>query len=227
MRVRKAADAMWIWVGAGVLALGGLFAGLRWDGRHRPRPMPPWLETLFLDNPLRRVLFAPALATRAWTPPAGARVGELGSGTGMVTALLARAVGPEGVVWAVDRQPASVARTRRRVAPWPWCTVAQADARRLPWPDQALDAVVSVAMIGEVPAADRAAVLAECRRVLKPGGRLVLGEYGPDPHFLSARELRALVAAAGFRLERRRAGFWQHVLVAAANGAEGPLRRGP
>ncbi len=208
--------AVWLGVVGAAAALGAIFAGLRWDGRRRPRPMAPGLETVFLDNPLRRALFAPALATRAWTPPPGSWVGELGSGTGMVTAVLARAVGPAGRVWAVDRQVAAVARTRRRVGRWPWCAVALADARHLPWPDGELDAVVSVAMLGEVSAGERGTVLAECRRVLKPGGRLVLGEYGPDPHFLRAAELEALVARAGFQVELRHRGFWQHVLVAIA-----------
>lgn len=216
-------------LGAGVVlvVLGVGFLALRWEGQRRPRPMAVWMESVFLDNPLRRALFPPSLITRAWTPPPGSWVGELGAGTGMVTALLARAVGPTGQVWAVDRQPGAVARARRRVAGWPGCQVAVADARQLPWPDAQLDAVVSVAMLGEVPTRDRRSVLAECRRVLKPGGRLVLGEYGPDPHYLTPGALAYLVSDAGFQVAHQHRGWWQHALVAVAAGSKGPCEDGP
>ncbi len=210
-----------IWVIVIVVVLAGGFLSLRWDGQRRPRPMAVWMESMFLDNPLRRAAFPPGLVTRAWMPPPGARVGELGAGTGMVTALLARSVGPTGQVWAVDRQGGAVARALRRTAAWPRCAVAVGDARRLPWPDGQLDAVVSVAMLGEVPEHERPAVLAECRRVLKPGGMLVLGEYGPDPHYLSPKALASLVTQADFHVVRQHRGWWQHALAAEVNGPTG------
>ncbi len=208
-------------VGVLLVCLAG-FLALRWEGQRRPRPMAVWMESVFLDNPLRRAVFPPSLVTRAWMPPPGARVGELGAGTGMVTALLARAVGPSGSVWAIDRQRGAVARARRRMAAWPACTVVVADARHLPWPDGQLDAVVTVAMLGEVPEPDRPTVLAECRRVLKPDGRLVLGEYGPDPHYLTPGALAYLVSEAGFQVVHHRRGWWQHALVAVVDGSKGP-----
>lgn len=209
-------------VGVVVVVLAGGFLALRWDGRRRPRPMAVWMESVFLDNPFRRAVFPPSLVTRAWMPPSGGRVGELGAGTGMVTALLARAVGPSGEVWAIDRQGGAVARARRRMAAWPGCTVAVADARHLPWPDGQLDAVVSVAMLGEVPEHERHTVLTECRRVLKPGGTLVLGEYGPDPHYLTPGTLASLLREAGFQVVHQHRGWWQYAVVAAANRPKCP-----
>jgi ubiquinone/menaquinone biosynthesis C-methylase UbiE len=45
--------------------------------------------------------------------------------------------------------------------------------------------------------------LRELRRVLKPGGRLVVGESQPDPHMVSLDELRMLADVAGLSYERR------------------------
>jgi len=53
------------------------------------------------------------------------------------------------------------------------------DARSLPFDDAAFDAVIGRRFLHHVPEADRPTILAECRRVLKPGGRLVILEGTP------------------------------------------------
>ena len=78
---------------------------------------------------------------------------------------------------------------------------AQGDARRLPYPDTSFDAVYLVTVLGEVP--DQDAALREVARVLKPGGRLVVGELFGDPHWVSPGALRARAEAAGLTFERR------------------------
>lgn len=71
----------------------------------------------------------------------------------------------------------------------------QGDATALPFEDGSVDAVALTAVLGEIP--DSAAALAEIRRVLKPGGRLVVGELFGDPHFTTRASLERLGAAAG------------------------------
>ena len=77
----------------------------------------------------------------------------------------------------------------------------RADAEELPYPDDSFDAAYLVATLGEV--AERNRALEELRRVLKPGGRLVVGEGLPDPHMVPFKTLRERAEAAGLGFEDR------------------------
>jgi ubiquinone/menaquinone biosynthesis C-methylase UbiE len=78
---------------------------------------------------------------------------------------------------------------------------AQGDAQALPYADDTFDAAYLVAVLGEVP--DQGAALRELARVLRPGGRLVVGELFGDPHWVSPTALRRGAEQAGLRFERR------------------------
>ena len=75
-----------------------------------------------------------------------------------------------------------------------------ASAEALPFPDGHFDAAYLVTVLGEIPRP--AAALAELRRVLKPGGRLVIGEFA-DRHHLTLTTLTALANEAGLHFVRR------------------------
>jgi ubiquinone/menaquinone biosynthesis C-methylase UbiE len=90
---------------------------------------------------------------------------DVGIGTGVV-ALGLRELG--FTVVGVDLSPAMAQRARRRLGP----VVAVADAAQLPVADAAIQQVVSVWLLHLV--ADRAAVLAEVARALRPGGRYLV-----------------------------------------------------
>jgi len=78
------------------------------------------------------------------------------------------------------------------------------DAQRLPYRDAAFDAAYLVGVLGEVP--DEHAALQELRRVLKPTGRLVVGEVAFDPDFVTFGSLRERTGRAGFVFERKLGG---------------------
>ncbi|MGW4320930.1 class I SAM-dependent methyltransferase [Streptomyces sp. NPDC004684] len=91
---------------------------------------------------------------------------DLGCGTGIVTRRLA-AGRPGARVTCLDRAPAMTLRAAARLPG----AVVRADSRRLPFPDGRFDAVTSVWLLHLLPAPeDVRAVVAECARVLRPGG---------------------------------------------------------
>ena len=95
------------------------------------------------------------------------KVLDVGCGTGLMTARLA-ATGRQIV--GVDISAAMIKRARRTNDPRIEFTLG--DAERLPFPDHSFDAVINLISFHHYPDPSRAA--AEFRRVLQPGGRLVL-----------------------------------------------------
>jgi len=75
----------------------------------------------------------------------------------------------------------------------------------LPYGPDSMDAVVLTAVLGEIP--DPEVALGEIQRVLKPAGRLVVGELFGDPHFTTRSALKRQAAGAGLRWEAH-SGNW-------------------
>jgi ubiquinone/menaquinone biosynthesis C-methylase UbiE len=80
-------------------------------------------------------------------------------------------------------------------------TPTQGDARDLPYEDDSFDAAVLITVLGEIP--DQDVALGEIARVLRPGGRLIVGELFGDPHMVTLTSLRQRAESAGLRFERR------------------------
>lgn len=106
----------------------------------------------------------------------GERVLDVASGSGDLASAFARRVGAEGEVWLTDINGAMLARGRDRMLDAGHALpLAQCDAERLPFPSDYFNCV-SVAF-GLRNMTHKDAALAEMRRVLKPGGRLLVLEF--------------------------------------------------
>jgi ArsR family transcriptional regulator len=101
--------------------------------------------------------------------PSGWTVADLGCGTGQTAQELAGSVAQ---VIAVDNNPAMLKAAKRRLSGLANVDVRRGELEALPIEDAACDAAVLMLVLTYV--ADEAAVLAEARRVLKPGGTLVI-----------------------------------------------------
>jgi ubiquinone/menaquinone biosynthesis C-methylase UbiE len=139
-------------------------------------------------------------------PEPGERVLEIGPGVGYYTLDMAKWVGG-GNIEIFDLQQEFLDHVMHRAGERGLRNVVptQGDATGLPYEDASMDAVVLTAVLGEIP--EPVAALREINRVLKPTGRLVVGELFGDPHFTTLASLRRQSAEAGLIFEER-SGNW-------------------
>jgi SAM-dependent methyltransferase len=106
----------------------------------------------------------------------GERVVDVGSGAGIDSLIASRMVGADGLVVGIDMTPAMLERARSSAAEIGAANVEfrTGFAEALPVPDEWADVVISNGVLNLFP--DKATGLGEMARVLKPGGRLQIGD---------------------------------------------------
>src|SRR5215470_11393891 len=173
-----------------VAAVAGMLTR-RWSLRY-PGPMPHLLRWTLL---VPRGNQSPRHLEEILGPRVGERLLEVGPGIGIHAVAVARSLGPDGTLDVVDVQQRMLDDVLRRAcAAGIGNIIAQrADAGRLPYADGTFDGAYLVGVLGEIP--DGQAALRELRRVIKPGGRLVIGEVVFDPDFVSFGSLRVRAEA--------------------------------
>lgn len=110
------------------------------------------------------------------TPGSGERVVDIGCGAGIDSLIAARMVGPTGAVIGVDMTPAMLQKATAAAADAGLANVEFRDGygEDLPVLDAWADLVISNGVLNLMP--DKRAALREMARVLKPGGRLQIGD---------------------------------------------------
>jgi SAM-dependent methyltransferase len=176
----------------------------------------PWLvrESRQREEDCRLLLEALAIKK-------GQKICDLGCGNGFYTLELARRVGPEGVVYAVDIQPEMLRMLARRAAEEGLTNIRPIlgtfiDPRL---PKGEVDLVLCIDVYHEFSHPEQ--MLARIRESLAADGRLVLAEFrGEDPavpikplHKMTKAQVRAELEPAGFELAREFDRLpWQHLL---------------
>jgi ubiquinone/menaquinone biosynthesis C-methylase UbiE len=143
-------------------------------------------------------------------PQPGERVLEVGPGTGYYALPVAGWLAPDGRLDVLDVQQEMLDHTMQRAGEQGIDNISPtlADARSLPYADDTFDAAYLVTVLGEIP--DQGAALRELRRVVKPSGRIVVGELFGDPHMVTESALRGRATASGLRVDRKLGGRLWH-----------------
>jgi ubiquinone/menaquinone biosynthesis C-methylase UbiE len=200
----------WIgWLGAGLLGAKLLLslAIQLW-----PIPTPPWARWL-LHSRWRRHYRAPTRTLSLLDIQPGMRVLELGPGSGLFTIEAARLVGDQGRLVCVDLQMAMLRPLKQEIsaAGLDYVLLQAATAERLALSDASFDLVLAIAVLPMI--AQKHQALHELRRVLKPGGMLVVSEEILEPEYVPAMLTRYWCWRAGFTLAAQlRTGWWYMLL---------------
>jgi SAM-dependent methyltransferase len=154
---------------------------------------------------------------------ADGRVLDLGAGTGR----LARPFLAAGFRYAgIDRSSAMLARLRALPRLGARAELALASGTQLPFAAAAFDLVLAVQVLGVIP--DWPLAVRECRRVLRPGGSVVLGRVTHDPDSLQASVRRTrMQLLRGWGVETQRPGAEEDAAAAALVRVVGPVQVAP
>lgn len=179
--------------------------------RERTREIPLISENVpFFDRTDRAEVERTDAMIAALELPKGARVADLGAGTGFYTWRLAEAVGPSGRVSAVDVQPkmleiAAQSARQHGLSNVEFVQATERDPRLAP---RAYDMVFIANAYHEF--SEPEVVMREVRQALKPGGRLFVLEYKAENpkapasglHRMSFIDLRTEIEPIGFALDK-------------------------
>jgi SAM-dependent methyltransferase len=182
-----------------LLAGGAVVGGALW-WRKNPSACP-YGQRFWVEPP--HPLITRRRLREALDPQPGEWVLEVGPGTGHYTLDVAEWLAPGGRLDIFDLQQEMLDHTMRRARRRGVenITPAQGNALQLPYDDAAFDAAYLVAVLGEIP--DQDAALRELARVLRPGGRLVVGELFGDPHWNRPKRLARRAERAGLSFVER------------------------
>jgi ubiquinone/menaquinone biosynthesis C-methylase UbiE len=164
-----------------------------------------WLLTHGRESAFRRSL------ARFAQLSTGESVLDVGCGTGSLAIEAKRQVGPGGRVAGIDASPEMIGRAASKAAKARLdVRFQQAVVEALPFDDGTFDVVLSTLMLHHLPRIARTQCVREIRRVLRPGGRVLIVDFdrGQGHGLLrrvhrhghvAAREIVTLLGDAGFQ----------------------------
>lgn len=176
-----------------------------------------------LLHPARRLVQSPRRTVARLGLSPSATVAEIGCGPGYFSVELHRVV-RDGRLVLVDLQAAMLELARGRLDGAAGVAYVQGDAGALPLATGSCDAVLVVLVLGEV--ADRAAFVAEVRRVLRPDGSATFAESRRDSDFVPFAQLCRLLQGAGLEPAGRHGHRFEYTARFVPAGRGRPGRAG-
>ncbi|MFX1264707.1 MAG: class I SAM-dependent methyltransferase [Promethearchaeota archaeon] len=177
-------------------------------------PMPAFAGNAIAAGPYRNRAQPPSMVVEAINPRPGMNVVEIGCGSGLYTVAVAKAVQPDGMVYAVDIQEGMLEKLKNRMKREAVenITPVLADAEgQIPLEDGIADAVFSVAVMPEIP--DPIKAMHEVRRLMTDDGVFAEAEFLLDPDFPLRRTVVKWASEAGLVLDRQIGSAFRYVLV--------------
>ena len=177
-------------------------------------PAPAYVGRV-LDSDFRRFFQPPEKIIERSGIKAGMTVLELGCGSGAYTTYVARAVGGQGKLYAVDIQPEMLHQLEHKLIKAGNKDIRnielkEASAYELPFADGSIDLACVVTVLMEIP--DQGRALREVMRVLKPGGILAVTEFFPDPDYPLRAAVIKLGILEGFIFDESQGSFWNYTV---------------
>lgn len=182
-----------------ILLLIGISLAWRYASRRYTLPCPRWLG-FFLDNPLAGEEANRQISKAGLKP--GMVILDAGCGTGRLTLPLARLVGSQGKVVAIDIQEKMLDTVSARLKVMGWKNVScrkVALGEGVFQDENIFDRAFLTTVLGEIPKQMQA--LQEIYRALKPGGILSIAEIMLDPHYQSPARVHQLAGQVGFQFD--------------------------
>ena len=182
--------------------------------RYLKFPAPAFIGG-FLDSRYRKHLQPPQKIVENSGIIKGMKVLEIGCGSGAFTIGAARAIGGNGILYALDIEESMLKQLQRKLA-----RPENADIRNivpvhksaydLPFEDSSLDLVFMVTVLQEIP--DKQRSLSEIKRVLKPGGTLAVSEWLFDPDYPWQSTTRRQCEKEGFVFNISHGNLWSYTV---------------
>ncbi|MFW9799845.1 MAG: class I SAM-dependent methyltransferase [Candidatus Thorarchaeota archaeon] len=176
-------------------------------------PAPAFIGRALNSNYRKRIQ-PPSMIIQALELESGMKVVEIGCGPGTFTIDVAKAIQPDGIVYAVDIQEEMLEQLQSNMLKHNVGNIVPvlADAGgRMPIEDDYADAVFGVTVLPEI--SNKTAALNEIKRILKPGGLFADAELAIDPDWPLRRTVKRWVKEVGLVFKSQHGHALRYVLV--------------